>query len=217
MKTRIALAEDNHFLAKSMEEKLSFFDDLEFRFTAVNGTDMLKKLESDHNIDVILMDIQMPEMDGITTTEKVKQRYPQISVIMLTVFEDEDNIFRSIQAGANGYLLKDETPENIHNGIHEILAGGAPMSSQVAIKALTLLRDPASTKAVTAPTEDFQLTDREVEILEHLSQGLSYQLIADNLFISIGTVRKHIENTYRKLEVHNKVEAIQMARKHRIV
>ena len=211
---KIAVAEDNNFLAQAIEEKLSFFDDLKYKFRGVNGSDFLSKLEEDHNIDVVLMDIQMPEMDGIETTEKLKTKYPHIKVIMLTVFDDEDNIFKAIQAGADGYLLKDESAGTIYEGVMEILEGGAPMSSSIALKALKLLRNPIENQE---QTKDYDLTKREIEVLEQLSKGLNYNEIADNLNISSGTVRKHIENTYRKLQVHNKVEAISLAQKERLI
>lgn len=211
---KIAIAEDNNFLAQAIEEKISYFDDLKYKFRGINGAELISKLEADHNIDVILMDIQMPEMDGIKATELVKNKYPHIKVIMLTVFDDEDNIFRSIQAGADGYLLKDENAGTIHAGILEILDGGAPMSSSIALKALKLLRSPIQK---TESTTDYELTKREVEVLEHLSKGLNYNEISDNLNISSGTVRKHVENTYRKLQVHNKMEAVALAQKERII
>lgn len=211
---KIAIAEDNNFLAQSIEEKLSFFDDLKYKFRGINGAEMIGKLALDHNIDIILMDIQMPEMDGITATEIVKNKYPHIKIIMLTVFDDEDNIFRSIQAGADGYLLKDENAANIHKSILEILDGGAPMSPSIALKALKLLRNPIEN---SDPTKDYQLTKRETEILEQLSKGLNYNEISENLNISSGTVRKHVENTYRKLQVHNKMEAVALAKKERII
>jgi DNA-binding NarL/FixJ family response regulator len=213
---KIALAEDNDFLAHSIEEKISFFDALKYKFRGVNGSDLLNKLQGDHNVDVILMDIQMPEMDGIKATELVKQKFPQIKIIMLTVFDDEESIFKSILAGADGYLLKDESAENLHKGIVDIMDGGAPMSPSIAFKALKILRNP--TQASSRETiRDYQLTPREIEVLEQLSKGLNYAEISDNLFISPATVRKHIENTYRKLQVRNKLEAVNLARKENII
>ena len=211
---KIAIAEDNNFLAQAIEEKISYFDDLKYKFRGINGAELIQKLEEDHNIDVVLMDIQMPEMDGIKATELVKNKYPHIKVIMLTVFDDEDNIFRSIQAGADGYLLKDENAGAIHGGILEILDGGAPMSSSIALKALKLLCNPIQQ---AESTNNYELTSREVEVLEHLSKGLNYNEIADNLIISPSTVRKHIENIYKKLQVHNKMEAVSKARKHNLI
>lgn len=216
MNVKIAIAEDNNFLARTVIEKLSFFDDLNFKYKAVNGAELIGKLEENHNIDVILMDIQMPEMDGIRATEIVKSKYPHIKVIMLTVFDDDENIFNAIKAGANGYLLKEIDPENLHKSILEVVAGGAPMTPSIALKTLNLLRNPLQLKN-TDDKEKVTLTNRETEILEHLSKGLNYNAIADNLIISSGTVRKHIENIYKKLHVHNKMEAVIKAQKHNLI
>ena len=213
---KVALAEDNSFLAQSIEEKLSFFDEFDFKFKGNNGADLLKKLGDDHNVDVVLMDIQMPQMDGIEATRKLKEKYPHIHVVMLTVFEDEENVFRSIQAGADGYLLKDENAETLYNGIRDIMNGGAPMTPSIALKALKLLRNPLPEKQIDS-SKKYELTGRETEVLEQLSQGLNYSEIAENLFISPATVRKHIENIYRTLQVRNKLEAVNLAKKERLI
>lgn len=216
MKIRIVLAEDNNSLALTIQEKLELFsDDVQYKYRACNGTDLLKKLEADHSVDIILMDIEMPEMDGIRATQHVSEKYPHIKIIMLTVFDDEDKIFRSIQAGANGYLLKEETPDKILESIKMIMKGGAPMSPIIAAKSLKLLRNPDRVKN-TGDT-DISLSKREIEVLEQLSQGLDYKEIANNLFISPFTVRKHIENIYRNLQVNNKIKAVQKAKKHNII
>jgi len=216
MKLKIAIAEDNSFLAKAVIEKLSFFNDLDFKFKGNNGAELIGKLEVNHNIDVILMDIQMPEMDGITATEIVKTKYPHIKIIMLTVFDDDENLFNAIKAGANGYLLKEIDAENLHKCILEVMNGGAPMTPSIALKTLKLLRNPLSLNK-NEELEQIKLTNRETDILEHLSKGLNYNEIADNLIISPSTVRKHIENIYKKLQVHNKMEAILMAQKHKLI
>jgi DNA-binding NarL/FixJ family response regulator len=216
MNLKIAIAEDNSFLAKSVIEKLSFFNDLSYKFKGVNGAELIGKLEANHNIDVILMDIQMPEMDGIIATEIIKNKYPQIKIIMLTVFDDDENIFNAIKAGANGYLLKEIDAENLHKCILEVINGGAPMTPSIALKTLNLLRNPIITND-EIEVEKIKLTNRETQILEHLSKGLNYNEIANNLIISPSTVRKHIENTYKKLQVHNKMEAVSKARKHNLI
>lgn len=216
MSIKIAIAEDNNFLAKAVQEKISFFKELQYKFRGVNGAELIGKLEQNHTIDVILMDIQMPEMDGITATEIVKKKYPQIKVIMLTVFDEDEKIFKAIQAGADGYLLKEIDAESLYKSILEVLDGGAPMTPSIALKALKLLRSPQDFDEMEE-VELIKLTAREIEILEQISKGLVYGKIAENLFISVGTVRKHIENIYRKLQVHNKIEAVQKAKKHRII
>ncbi len=215
-KIRVALAEDNDFLACSIQEKLELFGErIQFKYRASNSRELLEKLEQDHTVDIILMDIEMPEMDGIAGTEIISQKYPQIKVIMLTVFDDEDKIFRSIQAGAKGYLLKDEPPNRIYEGILMIMEGGAPMSPTIAAKSLELLRNPEI--AAVQEEEQVKLTPRQIDVLVQLSKGLNYQEIAENLFISPTTVRKHIENIYEQLHVHNKMQAVQKAQKNRLI
>ncbi|TXI84335.1 MAG: response regulator transcription factor [Crocinitomicaceae bacterium] len=214
---KIAVAEDNSLLAKSIQEKIGFFgDELRFKFRGINGQDLLQKLAQDSNVDVILMDIQMPEMDGIEATRQVVNKYPHIKVIMLTVLDDENHIFQAIQSGANGYILKDEPPHKLLSGILEIMQGGAPMSTGIALKALRMLRNPLQN-----PTEELEektaLSVRETDVLQHLSKGFDYKQIAENLHISPSTVRKHIENIYIKLQVHNKIDAVSKAQKQRII
>jgi DNA-binding NarL/FixJ family response regulator len=212
---KIAIIDDNSFLITSIKEKLSFFDDIQIKFTANNGADLLKKVEENHNVDVLLMDIEMPVLNGIETTAIIKQKYPQIKVIMLTVFDNDENIFNAIQAGADGYLLKDVNPNELHQGILETLNGGAAMNPSIALKTLKLLRNPINFE--NTETEEINLSAREIEVLEQLAQGLSYTIIADNLFLSPSTIRKHIENIYKKLQVHSKIEAVQKARNNNLI
>ena len=215
MSIRMVIVDDNVFLQKAIAEKLSFFDDLVLKFTANNGNDLLSKLEKNKNIDLILMDIEMPECNGIEATKLVKSKYPQFKIIMLTVFDNDENIFNAIKAGADGYLLKEVNPKELHQGIIETLNGGAAMNPSIALKTLKLLRNPLDFE--NTEQEDIKLTNREIEVLEQLSKGLSYNVIADNLFLSPGTVRKHIENIYTKLQVHNKLEAIQKAKNNNLI
>ena len=212
---KIAIIDDNSFLISSIKEKLSFFEEIQVKYTANNGADLLEKLEQDHNLDALLMDIEMPVLNGIETTLAVKQKYPQIKIIMLTVFDNDENIFNAIKAGADGYLLKDVNPHELFNGIVDTLNGGAAMNPSIALKTLKLLRNPVDFEDISK--EEINLTNREVEVLEQLSKGLSYKVIADNLFLSPSTVRKHIENIYSKLQVHSKLEAVQKARRNNLI
>ena len=212
---KIAIIDDNSFLISSIKEKLSFFEEIQVKYTANNGADLLEKLDKDHNLDALLMDIEMPVLNGIETTLAVKQKYPQIKIIMLTVFDNDENIFNAIKAGADGYLLKDVNPHELFNGIVDTLNGGAAMNPSIALKTLKLLRNPVDFKDVSK--DEINLTNREVEVLEQLSKGLSYKVIADNLFLSPSTVRKHIENIYSKLQVHSKLEAVQKARRNNLI
>ena len=214
--TKIALVDDNSFLIKTITEKLSFFEDLQVKFRAKNGKDLLRQLSDNHNIDLILMDIEMPVMDGIQATEQVKQKYPHIKIIMLTVFDNDENIFNAIKAGADGYLLKEINAGYLHSGILETCNGGAAMNPSIALKTLKLLRNPTLVQN-SEEKENIKLTEREVDVLEQLSKGLSYNAIAENLILSTGTIRKHIENIYRKLQVHNKLEAVQKAKRNNLI
>lgn len=212
---KIAIIDDNSFLISSIKEKLSFFEGIQIKFTATDGKDLMKKLAENHNVDILLMDIEMPVMNGIDATFAVKQKYPQIKIIMLTVFDNDENIFNAIKAGADGYLLKDVNPQTLYNGVLETLNGGAAMNPSIALKTLKLLRNPVSFEE----NDKFEvnLTTREVEVLEQLAKGLSYTLIAENLFLSPSTVRKHIENIYSKLQVHSKLEAVQKAKRNNLI
>lgn len=216
MSIKIAIVDDNSFLIKAVTEKLSFFDDLQFKFSALNGADLLEKLEANSNLDLILMDIEMPVLNGIESTEIVKRKYPHIKIIMLTVFDNDENIFNAIKAGADGYLLKEINAKDLHDGIVDTLNGGAAMNPSIALKTLRLLRNPIEIEN-EQEQENIKLTTRETEVLEQLSKGLSYQLIAENLILSTGTIRKHIENIYRKLQVHNKLEAVQKAKRNKLI
>lgn len=211
---RLAIAEDNTFALKAIVEKLKSSNTITVKLTAFDGAELLQALEKDPVVDIILMDIQMPELNGIEATRLVKQRYPQIKVVMLTTFDDDEKIFEAIMAGASGYLLKDEHAEHIIQSLCQAMEGGAAMSSGIALKVLNLVRHPFS---ASIKSETFGLTKREIELLEQLKSGLSYEQIAGNLFISIGTVQKHISNVYGKLQVNNKVEAVQKAIQHRLV
>ena len=217
MKINLAFAEDNDFLAKSLTEKLKLFaNQFTLMFRARNGAEMIEYLNSNDGVQVILMDIEMPIMDGIKATEKISKKFPEIKIIMLTVFDDDDKIFNAIKAGANGYLLKDESVDKIVDGINIVLEGGAPMSATIASKTLRLLRN-SDLQRTKSEEDDFNLSKREIEILENLKLGLDYQQTAEKLFISPFTVRKHIENIYRKLQVNNKMQAVQKATAHNIV
>ena len=216
-KIKLAIVDDNTFLARAIKEKLSDFEDLDIKYMVYNGSELLSKLEKNHNLDPVLMDIEMPVLDGIETVRIVKQKYPHIKVLMLTVFDNDENIFNAIQAGADGYLLKEIEGHKLYNAITETIEGGAAMSPSIAVKTLKLLRYPEKQESLSVQEDDVSLSSREKEVLEQLAEGLSYTVIANNLFLSPSTVRKHIENIYRKLQVHNKLEAVQKARRQSLI
>ncbi len=213
---KTVIVDDNTFLIKAIQEKLSFFDDIQIKFSALDGSDLLTKISNNHNIDVILMDIDMPVLNGIEATEIIKNKYPHIKVIMLTVFDNDENIFNAIKAGADGYLLKEVEPKTLYEGIIDTLNGGAAMNPSIALKTLKLLRNPIDLDN-KKEEEIIKLSGREIDVLEQLSKGLNYINIAENLFLSPATVRKHIENIYTKLQVHNKLEAVQKAKKNNLI
>lgn len=213
---KIAIVDDNTFLQKAIMDKLSFFEDIVIKFRAINGEDLIAKLDKNHIVDIILMDIEMPKMNGIEATEYVKNTYPQIKIIMLTVFDNDENIFKSIKAGADGYLLKEVSPEDLYKAIIDTLKGGSVMTPSIAQKTLKLFRE-TRTFDDSPNTEVYKLTIREIEILEQLSKGLKYSAIAENFFLSKGTIRKHINNIYEKLQVHNKLNAIRIAKENNLI
>jgi DNA-binding NarL/FixJ family response regulator len=215
MSIRIAIVDDNVFLQKAIAEKISFFDDLVLKFIANDGDELTQRLDENRNVDLILMDIEMPNCNGIEATKMVKSKFPQIKIIMLTVFDNEENLFNAIKAGAEGYLLKEVNPKELHQGIVETINGGAAMNPSIALKTLKLLREPIDFDFKV--DENLKLTFREIEVLEQLSKGLNYNKIAENLILSPFTIRKHIENIYTKLQVHNKMEAIQKAKNNKLI
>lgn len=216
---KIGLVDDNPTLLRNISQNLSIFDEIEIIFKAINGLDALDKLNN-YNPDVILMDIEMPTMNGIEATREIKKRNPEQKIMMLTVLDREDKIFEAIKAGATGYLLKDEKPSRILACIEELMDGGVPMSPVIAMKTLEILRNQQvvelKIEELQSP-ETFNLSKREIEILEKIANGLNYNQIAEQLFISSKTARKHIENIYHKLHVHSKLEAVRLAQKNKWV
>lgn len=213
MPISVAIAEDNRFALRSCLDKLAGAPHLKVTLTAANGQELLDALEK-KQADIVLMDIEMPVLNGIETTAALRQKYPHVKVLMLTTFDDEEKIFQAILAGASGYLLKEEPAEVLLSALHDTLNGGAAMSAAIAMKVLKMMRQSPAPIVVAAPvaeTEDYGLTEREIELLEQLKAGHTYERIATHLNIAIGTVRKHIEHIYRKLRVKNKIEAVQKA------
>ena len=212
---RITVYDDNKSRRDSLQALLQFNEGYEFAGSFENCSAIADDVEAT-NPDLILMDIEMPKMNGIEATEIIKNKYPQIKIIMLTVFDNDENIFKSIKAGADGYLLKEVNPKDLYQGILDTMNGGATMTPSIALKTLKLFREPIVFEEMPNK-EEYNLTIREIEVLEQLSKGLKYNAIADNLFLSAGTVRKHVENIYTKLQVHNKLEAIQKAKNNKLI
>ena len=166
----------------------------------------------DHNLqrsnpDVVLMDIQMPGMDGIEATRIIKQKYPMVKILMQTVFSDDDNIFNSLCAGASGYLLKSARPTDVIEAVVDVYNGGGPMSGEVAAKVIKLFQNFAPKRDLDND-ETSTLTKREDEILKLMMEGHNFHVIAEMIFLSYDTVRTHVRNIYKKLHVNSANQAI---------
>ncbi|MEO8771964.1 MAG: response regulator transcription factor [Ferruginibacter sp.] len=222
MNFTVALAEDNKINRNTFMQKIKLFPNLSLVFSADNGNmclEELKGLPHQHLPQVIFMDLEMPEMDGIETIRLAKSLYPQIHFIVLTVFDDDEKIFEAIKAGASGYLLKHEPADVLQDAIVTILEfGGAPMSPAIARKALQLLststsRTESAESNAAASAIPHAITEREKEILQLMVNGWDAKRIATELNLSVLTVRKHIANIYDKLHVNSKAQVISMAHK----
>lgn len=223
MKIPIAIVDDKFQNRQSLAERLGLSDDIEVKFTGLNGNDFLDNmlsLNSNEYPQVILMDIEMPGMNGIEAVRFGKQLYPQIKFLMLTVFDDDDKIFEAIKAGASGYLLKDEKVSKIIECVHQIVElDGAPMSPTIARKALEMLIKGEESKPQNVSSGPLQkiISERETEILKLLVEGYNYRATAEKLFLSTHTVRKHIANIYAKLHVTSKAMVINVATKNKLI
>ncbi len=162
--------------------------------------------------DVVLMDIGLPGMSGIDATAYLKREHPRVEIIMLSVYDDDDNVFRAVCAGASGYVTKPVAPQQLLDAVEHAFGGGTPMSPHIARKVLQMFKQYAP-----PPRADYNLTDRECEVLKLLTQGDDYKQIADKLFLSVFTIRAHIRNIYDKLHVHSKSQAVAKALKQGIV
>ncbi|GEO06712.1 DNA-binding response regulator [Adhaeribacter aerolatus] len=213
---RLAIVEDNLLLRKNLIQRLSGYPDLNIVLVCSNGkqfVDALPDLVPEQMPEVVLMDVAMDEMNGIEATGLAKEKYPHLHILMLSVFDDDDRVFNAIRAGASGYLLKEETAASLVSAIQGALEGKAYMSPPIAKKTLEFVRHSLKVApASKAPDKDApSLSKRELEILQMLSQGLTYQHISTSLFLSEYTVQTHVKNIYSKMHVSNKVAAIRMA------
>lgn len=199
----IGIVEDNKKIRDLIQRYLDMQDGMGCPVAVDSVEEMLDHLEEHERPDVILMDIQLPGMSGIKGMEIIKSKYPEIEIMMLTVYHDSHKIFDSLKAGASGYLLKHTSLPEIKESIENLMKGGAPMSPQIARKVISHFNEEAPKK-----NEDSMLTNREQDIVNGLVDGLSYKLIADRYDISIDTVRAHIRNIYKKLHVNSKAEVI---------
>lgn len=199
----IGIVEDNVKIRNLIQRYLDMQESMSCKTAMDSVEEMLDHLKEHDPPDVMLMDIQLPGMSGIKGIEIIKKNYPDVEIIMLTVYHDSHKIFDSLVAGASGYLLKHTSLPEIKESIENLVAGGAPMSPQIARKVIEHFNQPAPEKKPKS-----NLTPREQDIVNGLVDGLSYKLIADRYDISIDTVRAHIRNIYKKLHVNSKAEVI---------
>jgi DNA-binding NarL/FixJ family response regulator len=209
---RVMLFEDNTPLRESLSRLIELYPEFTLAGAYNNALNILAHVNA-CKPDVILMDIDMPGISGIEAVELVHRSHPGTRVLMQTVFDDDDKIFRSICAGAVGYILKQSKPTDILQSIREAHEGGSPMTPEVATKVLKMFRQYSP----PTPDQKISLSDREKEVLSALTLGKSYKMIAESCTISIDTVRFHIKNIYEKLHVHSMTEAVSKALREKLI
>lgn len=217
---KIGIVDDKSINRTTLRQSLSAEPDLKVVLEAVNGEDFLSRLQTLKSSDfphLVLMDLDMPVMDGIETIAVATVRYPEIRFLVLTVFDDDEKIFEAIKAGAAGYLLKDDAATQIQEAIHNVLdLNGAPMSPAIARKTLQWLKEGHQPNNQKSNLIRHNLTEREQELLKLLVEGHDYKAIAVRLHISPQTVRTHISHIYEKLHINSKAQAILLAQKYRL-
>ena len=215
MSLRIAIFDDNKNIRESIKMLLQTEPEFEVVGVFCHVLDCIEDVK-ETNPDVVLMDIEMPGMSGIEAVKLIKKGFPQIQILMQTVFEDDDRVFDSICAGASGYILKNHLNTKLVDAIRELQFGGSPMSPSIARKVLNKMQQiPNVVKPEEAP--NYHLTAREKEVLLCIVNGLAYKMIADQLNISYETVRSHVKKIYEKLHVASLTEAVAKAINQRIV
>ena len=206
---RIIIYDDNLQRRDSLRALLSLTEGMECVASFPDCSHVIDDIKK-FSPDIVLMDIEMPNVDGISGVSIIKKDFPGVRIIMQTVYEDEEKIFASLKAGAEGYLLKSASAERITQSIEEVYHGGAYMTPSVALHVMNFFKEQKK-------DDSFNLTPREKDVLRHLSDGLSYKMVADKLGISYFTVNSHIKKIYEKLHVHSLSEAVSLAIKNNIV
>jgi len=215
MDIRVVIFEDRKLVREAFEAIVNGTPGLTCTGSFANASDLLHSIKKTKP-DVVLMDIEMPGMDGITASRMIHSRSPEIKILIQTVFDDDDKVFNAICAGASGYVMKNTTPGKLVDSIVEVYNGGAPMSPGIASKVLNLFQKIAPiNKGIEE--EDFNLSKREKEILAMMVDGLSFKTIAEKNFIGYETVRTHVKKIYQKLHVASMTEAVVKAIKHGLI
>ncbi|HEY0947496.1 MAG TPA: response regulator transcription factor [Opitutaceae bacterium] len=198
---KVALVEDNQTTRESLESIIEMTPGLECVCVCANGEEALRRAPR-YQPDVVLMDIQLPNMSGVECTAQLKALLPSVQIIMVTVYQDPDRIFAALRVGACGYLLKRSTPEEIVAAIRDVQQGGVPMTGDIARKVIAQFREQS-----VASAEVESLSAREREVLELVSQGFSNKEIAARLCVTVEAIRWHLKNTYHKLHVNTRTQA----------
>ena len=209
---KVVIFEDNRSLREGLATLIGGTAGFSCTGAFPNCNNLLRNIEQTKP-DVVLMDIEMPGINGIEAVAMIKGEFPETKILMETIFDDDEKIFNSVCAGAEGYILKNTSPAQIMEAIKEIYEGGSPMTPSIANRVLKMIKN----KPTVFNQELFELSAREKEVLVCLAKGMSYKMIADTCCISIETVNVHIKNIYRKLHVHSKGEAVSKAIRGRIV
>lgn len=202
MNINVAIVEDNDKIRDGLSLLIDGSDGFHCKATYSNAEDALKFLPG-QKPDVVLMDIQLPKMSGIECVENLKQKFPDLQIMMLTVYEDNEQVFKSLAAGATGYILKRTPPAELLEAIKELHEGGSPMSDQIARKVVQTFQQIGKSAKETE-----NLSERETEILSFLAKGYQDNEIAEKFFLSIKTIRTHLRNIYKKLHVRSRTEAV---------
>ena len=210
MQLRIAVFDDNVRLGNSLQMLLETVTNFEVTGIYTDATNIIAKLNLS-SPDVVLMDIDMPGISGIQAVKEIRQLLPECIIIMQTIHDDEEKIFESLKAGAHGYLTKDTNPQQLIQAIHEAVAGGSPMTPGIARKVI------GHFNVQPLNDNDFNLSDREKQVLQSLSNGKSYKMIAVDLSIAYETVHSHIRRIYQKLHVSSLAEALGIAFRKKII
>lgn len=217
MRIRLAIVDDDVQLSKSLRNDLLEFDEIKSVITSSSGLGFVKELGAlpvDQRPEVIIMDISMSQPDeGIRATRQIKDRFPEIEIVMFTISDEDERIFEAFKSGAMGYLLKNEPPSFILKTILDVRLGGAQMSPSIARKAIRYFTQQSKNDGYFGGVHDDALSDRENEILQYVAKGMTYQQIGEVLFISPNTVKKHMVNIFSKLQVKNKIEALKKVEK----